>query len=121
MDFRETESTDDSTVSGIILSEPGVNVQARVEAAINEVVSELREGEAGEALRKVQRPVMPLPNIGTTLTSEFTSPNIFTMAFPCLFPYEKGDFHVNRPVTCPTLHDWAEHLLWYQRWKFCEA
>ncbi|XP_073244950.1 uncharacterized protein [Porites lutea] len=40
------------------------------------------------------------------------------MAFPCLFPYGKGDFHINRPVTCPTLHDWAEHLLWYQDGRF---
>ncbi|CAH3017279.1 unnamed protein product [Porites evermanni] len=40
------------------------------------------------------------------------------MAFPCLFPYGKGDFYVNRPVTRPSLHDWAEHLLWYQDGRF---
>ena len=40
------------------------------------------------------------------------------MAFPCLFPYGKGDFHINRPVTCAALHDWAEHLLWYQDGRF---
>ncbi|CAH3193199.1 unnamed protein product, partial [Porites evermanni] len=40
LDAGDTDSTDDSTVSGIILPEPGVNVQAQVEAAINEVVSE---------------------------------------------------------------------------------
>ena len=48
------------------------------------------------------------------------------MAFPCLFPYGKGDFHINRSITCPVLHEWAEHLLWYQDgrlarhkvWKF---
>ncbi|XP_073238445.1 uncharacterized protein, partial [Porites lutea] len=40
------------------------------------------------------------------------------MAFPCLFPYGKGDFHINRPMTCPTLHNWAEHLLWYQDGRF---
>ena len=54
LDVGETDSTDDSTVSGIILPEPGVNVQAQVEAAINEVVSEPLEGEAGEAQRNVQ-------------------------------------------------------------------
>ena len=42
----ETDCTDDSTVSGVILPEPGVNVQAQVEMAINEVVTEPREGEA---------------------------------------------------------------------------
>ncbi|CAH3141297.1 unnamed protein product [Porites lobata] len=88
----ETDCTDDSTVSGVILPEPGVNVQAQVEAAVNEVVSEP--------------------------TSEFTTPYFFTMAFPCLFPYGKGDFHINRPVTYPSLHDWAEHLLWYQDGRF---
>ena len=40
------------------------------------------------------------------------------MAFPCLFSYGKGDFHINRLVTCPTLHDGAEHLLWYQDGRF---
>ena len=96
----------------------GVNVQAQVEAAINEVVSEPREGEAGEAQRNVQRPVIPWPTTGTTPASEFTTPYFFTMAFPCLFPYGKGDFHISRPVTCPTLHNWAEHLLWYQDGRF---
>ena len=46
LDAGETNGTDDVTVSGIILPEPGVNVQAQVEAAINEVVSEPSEGEA---------------------------------------------------------------------------
>ena len=114
MDAGETDSTDDSTVSGIILPEPAVNVQAQVEAAINEVVSEPQEGEAGEAQRNVQRPVIPLPTTGTTPASDFTTPYFFTMAFPFLFSYGKGDFPINRPVTCPTLHKWAEHLLWYQ-------
>ena len=45
----ETDSSDDSTVSGIILPEPGVNVQAQVEAAVNEVVSEPREEETEDA------------------------------------------------------------------------
>ncbi|CAH3158228.1 unnamed protein product [Porites lobata] len=111
LDAGDTDSTDDSTVSGIILPEPGVNVQAQVEAAINEVVSEPLEGEAGEAQRNVQRPVIPWPTTGTTPASEFTTPYFFTMAFPCLFPYGKGDFHINRPMTCPTLNNWAEHLL----------
>jgi len=40
------------------------------------------------------------------------------MAFPCLFRYGKGDFHINLLVTCSSLHDWAEHLLWYQDGRF---
>ena len=114
----ETDCTDDSTVSGVILPEPGVNVQAQVEAAINEVVSELREGEPENTQRRVERPVIPWLTMDTTQASEFATPYFFTMAFPCLFPYGKGDFHINRPVTCPSLHDWAEHLLWYQDGRF---
>jgi len=36
-----------------------MNVQAQVEAAIKDVVSEPREGQAGEAQLNVQRPVIP--------------------------------------------------------------
>ena len=45
LDTGETDGSDDSTVSGVILPQPGVNVHARVEAAINEVVSEPPEAE----------------------------------------------------------------------------
>jgi len=65
-----------------------------------------------------EQPVIPWPSTDTTPASEFTTPYFFTMAFPCLFPYGKGDFHINRPMTCPTLHDWAEHLLWYKDGRF---
>ena len=114
LDAGETDGSDDSTVSGVILPEPGVNVQAQVEAAINEVVSEPQETETEGAQHGREQPVIPWPSTDTTPASEFTTPYFFTMAFPCLFPYGKGDFHINRPITCPTLHDWAEHLLWYQ-------
>ena len=118
LDAGETDRNDDSTVSGVILPEPGVNVQAQVEVALNEVVSEPQEAETGRAQQGDERPVIPWPSIDTTPASEFTTPYFFTMAFPCLFPYGKGDFHINRPMTCPTLHDWGEHLLWYQDGRF---
>lgn len=35
LDAVKSDGNDDSTVSSIILAEPGVNVQAQVEAAIN--------------------------------------------------------------------------------------
>ena len=40
------------------------------------------------------------------------------MAFPCLFPYGSGDFHVNRSSTCESMADWAEHLLWFEDGRF---
>ena len=118
LDAGETDGSDDSTVSGVLLTEPGVNVQAQVNAAINQVVSEPREGESDEAQQGMERPVIPWPTTDATPASEFNTPYFFTMAFPCLFPYGKGDFHINRPITCPALHDWAEHLLWYQDGRF---
>ena len=114
----ETDSSNDSTVSGIILPEPGVNVQAQVEAAVTEVVSERREEETEDAQQGVEGPAIQWPTTDATPASEFTTSYFFTMAFPCSFPYGKGDFHINRPVTCPALLDWAEHLLWYQDERF---
>ena len=74
LDVGETDSTDDSTVSGVILPEPGVNVQAQVEAAINEIVSEPKEGEAENTQRRVQQLVIPWATTDTTPASEFTTP-----------------------------------------------
>jgi len=75
-------------------------------------MSEPQEAETEGAQQGREQPM--IPSTDTTPASEFTTPYFFTMAFPCLFPYGKGDFHINRPITCPTLHDWAGHLLWYQ-------
>ena len=118
LEAGETDGSDDLTVSGIILPEPGVNVQSQVEAAINDVVSEPPEAEVENAQVRVDQPVVPWLTTDTMPASEFTTPYFFTMAFSCLFPYGKGDFHINRPVTCPALHDWAEHLLWYRDGRF---
>ena len=118
LDAGETDD-DVLTVSGIVLPEPGMNVQAHVEAAINEVVSAPREEvETENAQVRVEQPVIPWPTTDATPASEFTTPYFFTMAFPCLFPYGKGDYHINRPVTCHPLHEWAEHLLWYKDGRF---
>lgn len=118
LDAGETDCTNDSTVSGVILPEAGVNVHAQVEAALNEVVSEPQEAQKEGFKQGREQPVIPWPSTGTTPASEFTTPYFFTMAFPCFFPYGRDDFHINRPITFPTLHDWAEHLLWYQDGRF---
>ena len=46
-------------MSGVILAEPGVNVQAEVKAALNQVVSEPREVETDQAQQGAERPVIP--------------------------------------------------------------
>ena len=74
LDAGETDCTDDSTVSGVILPEPGVNVQAQVEAALNEVVSEPQQPETEGVQQAREQPVIPWPSTDTTPTSEFTTP-----------------------------------------------
>jgi len=61
---------------------------------------------------------IPWPTRGDVPISEFVTSNFFTMAFPCLFPYGSGDFHVNRTRTCESMADWAEHLLWFEDGRF---
>ena len=95
-----------------------MNVQAQVDAAINQLVSEPREVQSDEAQQGTEQPVIPWPTTDATPASELNTPYFFTMAFPCLFPYGKGDFHINRPITCSALHEWVEHLLWYQDRRF---
>jgi len=92
LDAGEPDCTDDSTVSGVILPEPGVHVQAQVEAALNEVVSEPQQPETEGAQQAREQPVIPWPSTDTTPASEFTTPYFFTMAFPCLFHMEKAIF-----------------------------
>ena len=89
LDAGETDCTDDSTVSGVILPEPGVNVQAQVEAAVNEVVSEPSEGEPENTQRRVERPVIPWLTTDTTPASEFTTPTFLRWHFLVCFPMER--------------------------------
>ena len=72
LDAVKTDGNNDSTVSSIILPEPGVNVQAQVEVATNEVVTELQEVETEEAQ---QRPVIPWLSTDMTPASELTTPS----------------------------------------------
>ena len=84
-------------------------------------VSESVDGEVEEtAQQPAAQPVIPWSTISTTPASELTTPHFFTLSFPCLFPYGKGDFHINRQRTCPALHEWADHLLWYQDGRFSQ-
>ena len=69
LDAGEADCTDDSTVSGIILPEPGVNVQAQVEAALNEVVSEPQQPESEGVQQAREQPVIPWPSTDTTPAS----------------------------------------------------
>ena len=61
---------------------------------------------------------IPWPTRQNQPISEFSTNYVFTLSFPCLFPYTPGDFRINRPRTCDSMTDWAEHLLWYKDGRF---
>ena len=57
----------------------------------------------------ISRPLLdnlPIPELCTQY--------FFTLSFQCIFSYATGDFFSNRPKTCSSLSDWADHLLWYE-------
>ena len=64
--------------------------------------------------------ILPWPSRSNTPLSEFSTKYFFTIAFPCFFPYASGDFTINRPRTCTSLSDCAEHLLWYKDGRFAK-
>ena len=44
----------------------------------------------------------------------------FNLAFPCLFLYGSGDFHINRCRTCDSMSDLAEQLMWFIDGRFAQ-
>ena len=110
---------DEETVSGVLLPEPGVDVLEQIQTAVTELVTEPQQDEENRGVTR-QRPIIPWPTTDRVPVSEFSTPYFFTMAFPCLFPTGCGDFSINRPITCSSLHEWAEHLLWFQDGRFAK-
>ena len=106
---------DGETNSSVLLPEVNVDIRKAVETIVHDVVGE-NAGDVTMSKKKIL--TLPWPTRDNTPASEFTTQNFFTLSFPCLFPYGKGDFNANRPVTCSSLSDWAEHLLWYKDGRF---
>ena len=70
------------------------------------------------AANKKGQVCIPWPTRKNEALSEFTTRQFFSLAFPCLFPYGNGDFHLNRARTCTSLSDWANHLIWFKDGRF---
>ena len=99
--------------SSVLLPDPTVNIQQEVQNTVKEVIS-----NATDVTVKRNIPTIPWPTRQSQPISEFTTNFFFTLAFPCLFPYAAGDFRINRPRTCESMSDWADHLLWYKDGRF---
>jgi hypothetical protein len=105
------------TQSTVILPDVVVDVRQQVEDAVRDVVGD-NHGPVTENRRK--QITIPWPTRGCHPLSEHTTNHFFTMAFPTLFPFGDADFRMNRPITCSSMADWADHLLWYEDGRFAK-
>ena len=70
------------------------HIKKKVENVVNEVIGE----DHGTV-------TIPGPTRQNIPISEFTTQYFFTLAFPALFPFGTGDFHINRPRTVDSMSD----------------
>ena len=108
---------DGNTVSCVTLPDPAINIREQVEKVVEQVVGE-KHGPVTAGKKYVTFPIIPWPTRGDVPLWEFTTKYFFTLAFPCLFPYGNGDFHINRLRSYDSMSDWAEHLIWYKDGRF---
>ena len=113
LDCNEVSGETDSCV---ILPNPSINIRDEVEKVVEEVVGP----QHGQVTYNRRIITIPWPTRNGEPVSEFTTRNFFTLAFPCLFPTGMDDFYMNRPRTCTSMADWAEHLIWYSDGRFAK-
>ncbi|XP_033755671.1 uncharacterized protein LOC117338427 [Pecten maximus] len=109
----QTDGISDSCVE---LPEPAVDIQSKVEEVLQEIIGPDHNPVS------IKKNVVNIPWLtrGDKPLSEFTTKYFFTLAFPCLFLTASGDFYVNRPHTCESMSEWADHLLWYKDGRFAQ-
>lgn len=112
----DSGQVDGDTVSGVNLPDPPINIREEVEKVVQEVIGP----NHGPVTSNRKTVTIPWPTRNNAPLSEFTTKYFFSLAFPCLFPYGTGDFHINRPRTCASMSDWAEHLIWYKDGRFAQ-
>ena len=101
------------TVSGVSLPYPNINIKESIENAVKEISESINI-----TVNKKGQVCIPWPTRKNEVMSEFTTRQFFSLAFPCLFPYGNGDFHLNRTRTCTSLSDWTNHLIWFKDGRF---
>jgi hypothetical protein len=104
-----------TTNSSVLLPDPNVDIKKKVENVVNVVIG---EDHGGVIVNKKGTVTIPWPTRQNIPISEFTTQYIFTLAFPALFPFGTGNFHINRPRTVDSVSGWAGHLLWYDDERF---
>ncbi|VDI81681.1 Hypothetical predicted protein [Mytilus galloprovincialis] len=105
------------TISSVLLPEPCFDIKQKIQDAVDEIAT---EENTNISINKKGQVSIPWPTRGKIPLSEFTTRHFFTLAFPCLFPHACADFHMNRPLTCSSMSDWANHLIWYKDGRFAK-
>ena len=108
---------DENTHSGILLADPPTDIREKVKNIVQDITGNVH-ASVTQSKRKLI--TIPWPTRDNMPVPEFTTITFFSQAFPTLFPYGKGDFNINRPRTCDSMADWAEHLLWYKDGRFAK-
>ena len=97
------------------MPDPNVDIKKKVENVVNVVIG---EDHGGVIVNKKGTVIIPWPTRQNIPISEFTTQYFFTLAFPALFPFGTGDFHINRPRTVDSVSDWGGYFLWYDDERF---
>ncbi|KAK3083478.1 hypothetical protein FSP39_023709 [Pinctada imbricata] len=106
--------------SCVLLNDPPVNIQEEISNTIQSLTGDEEENLETVINHKKKEARIPWPTRANEPISEFTTRIFFTLSFPTLFPRQQGDFHINRPRTCTSLSDWADHLMWYKDGRFAK-
>ena len=107
---------DGITNSSVLLPDSPINIRGKVQNEVDEIVGGENQNEI--TVNKRGTVTIPWPTRGDVPLSEFVTSNFFTIAFPFLIPCRSGDYHVNRPRTCESMANWAEHVLWFEDGRF---
>ena len=110
----DTGECEGNTNSSVLLPDAPLSIQTE----INNVVQDVLGNDAEVSSNRQGTCTIPWPTRDNIPVSEYTTANFFTMAFPALFPYGYADLFSNRPRTCSSMSDWADHLLWYKDGRF---
>ena len=108
--------TDGETASYVTLPDPSINIQKQVEQVVEEIVGP----EHGPVTVKRNIVTIPSPTRDDIPVSEFTTHTFLSLAFLCLFSHCISDFNMNRPRTCNSLSERADHLMWYRDGRFAQ-
>ncbi|CAC5397333.1 unnamed protein product [Mytilus coruscus] len=108
---------DGETISSVLLPEPCFDIKQKIQDAVEEIA---KEENTNISINKKAQILIPWPTRGNIPLSEFTTRHFFTLSFSCLLPHACVDFHMNRSLTCSSMSDWANHLIWYKDGRFAK-